>query len=180
MQTLLFKCLSVNWSILDKIQACESGYKVLEGGKGSTSEALFLQQSPAPGNVKNNNNNTQISRFSKEPSFNSNNFCTYIGNIPQSLDYLYEIPFISVLLILQIEYKRFQAIGIKIIHDCYVLGKMALSVLSSLFIIYWWNAWTLHVKKKQRTFSPQPNKVYIPFILFFKYIFIIYKILFHS
>lgn len=96
---------------------------------------------------KKTNNNTRISRFSKEPSFNSNNFCTYIWNIPQSLDYLYEIPFISVLLILQIEYKRFQAIGIKIIHDCYVLGKMALSVLSSLFIIYWWNAWTLHVKK---------------------------------
>lgn len=55
---------------------------------------------------------------------NRNPFCTNAHHVPQSIDYLKEIPFNSGLLILQIEYKKFYAIGMKkIIHDCYVVGK---------------------------------------------------------
>lgn len=54
-----------------------------------------------------------------------------IFNIPQSLDYLYEIPCISHRFDKSTYWiQMFVVIGIKILHDSNVLGKMALSVLS--------------------------------------------------
>lgn len=59
-----------------------------------------------------------------------------------------------------------QAIGIKIIHGCYVLGGKWLCLCSVVYYFLFempdicvWDQWT---------FFPQPNSVYILFILFFQ------------
>lgn len=77
--------------------------------KSSTSQASFFTAKPPRNSYFKNIAWFQI----KEPRLNRNPFCTNAHHVPQSIDYLKEIPFNSGLLILQIEYKKFYAIGIK-------------------------------------------------------------------
>lgn len=114
----------------------------------------------------------------EEPRFNSNPFvCTNICNIPQSLDYLKAIPrYFSSSINSANWIQKVYVIGVLIIiQGGYGSGRMAVPVLSSL-----WNAWAL-CGWKQWTISSLLNKSSHDFASsFFKYIFIIYKILFHS
>lgn len=71
-----------------------------------------------------------------------------------------------------------QAIGIKIIHGCNVLGEKWLC-LCSVVIIFYLKCLTFVSETSEH--SSHSQIVFIYFLSsFFKYIFIIYKILFHS